>query len=206
MAQKITEQEYQNAIIDLSAAKHVDLDRLINETSPVSKWSLTFGALFSSGRLAAELQGIEGLLNLLVNQEGLKTEHLKMDDYGRWHFSNDQLARLRTLYRAQRLQSILDTIRKDQQIIDAYAKQATIHPLKKPEYRPLKNPPVVRTGDLMSKLKDSMRSQDKKLERIAAKAALKESKEKNREMLRRVSARSQRSSLQNHDQPSQPNW
>ena len=139
MTQQITEQEYQNAIIDLSAAKHVDLDRLINETSPVSKWSLTFGSLFSSSRLAAELQGIEGLLNLLVNQEGLKTEHLKMDDYGRWHFSNDQLARLRTLYRAKRLQSILDRIRKDQQILDAYAKQATIHQLKKQESRPVTN-------------------------------------------------------------------
>lgn len=206
MADLITEQEYQNAIIDLSAAKHVSLDRLIDETTPVSKWSLTFGALFSGSRLSAELQGIEGILNVLINKEGLSAGSLKIDDYGRWHFSEDQLARLRTLYRAQRLQSILDTIRKDQKIIDDYARQATIHPLKH-DYKPLKNPPVVRTEDLMSKMKNSLRSQDKKLERIAAKAALKESKEKNREMLRRVSERSQRAVSHKEDhQTSQPNW
>lgn len=206
MEQRITEQEYQNAIIDLSAAKHVNLDHLIAETSPVSKWSLAFGSLFSSSRLSAEVRGIEGLLNLLVNKEGLPTRDLVMDEYGRWQFTGDQLARLRTLYRSQRLQSILDMIRKDEQIIDDYAKQATIHPIKKRKYEPLKHPPVLRTEDLMSNLKNSMRTQDKKLERIAAKAALKESKEKNREMLRRVSERSERASLHDEENRSQPNW
>lgn len=206
MEQRITEQEYQNAIIDLSAAKHVNLDHLIAETSPVSKWSLAFGSLFSSNRLSSEVRGIEGLLNLLVNKEGLPTRDLVMDEYGRWQFTGDQLARLRTLYRSQRLQSILDTIRKDEQIIDDYAKQATIHPIKTRKYEPLKHPPVLRTEDLMANLKDSMRNQDKKLERIAAKAALKETKEKNREMLRRVSERSERASLHDAEERSQPNW
>ena len=80
MEQRITEQEYQNAIIDLSAAKHVNLDHLIAETTPVSKWSLTFGSLFSSSRLSSEVRGIEGLLNLLVNKEGLPTRGLVMDE------------------------------------------------------------------------------------------------------------------------------
>lgn len=185
---KVSEQEYQQAVATISKIKHTNLDYLVDQTAPVGSIGLFFGSLFSMNRIQGELQGIEGLLSLLVTQEHLPAKRLRPDRYGRWHLSEHDDRALRTLYRQQTLQKMLDDLRQAQQTVQLYAHQETIR--EKNQYQQMqvvKNPLMIRPQDQVKNFKKRMLKQTKKYERIAAKQSMQRQHDAYQDMIRKAS-------------------
>lgn len=185
---KLTEKEYYDAITDLSAIKHLSLSKLIDDAEEVSGFGYTLSKTFGGKKLMAEMQSIESVLSLLVDQYGLSSKGLNRDEYGKWHLSDEQQAKLRTLYRNERLQALVDGIRNDERLVDDYAHQDYIEKKNRPKYVPLDNPPAVRNEDLVKDFKNSVSSKMKKYERAAAKNKLNETRSKYRDMMKKASS------------------
>lgn len=185
---KLTEKEYYDAITDLSAIKHLSLSKLIDDADEVSGFGYTLSKTFGGKKLMTEMQSIESVLSLLVDQYGLSSKGLNRDAYGKWHLSDEQQAKLRTLYRNERLQALVDGIRNDERLVDDYAHQDYIEKKNRPKYVPLDNPPAVRNEDLVKDFKNSVSSKMKKYERAAAKNKLNETRSKYRDMMKKASS------------------
>ena len=178
----ITEEQYQDAISDLSELRNLDFDTYLANYQPISGGSVFSGRHFHKKEYKQEGDRVIALVNRLILQGHVKSSLTNENDLGVLEFTDEQMRQLRAMYRDHILQDFLMRVKKDMALIDEYANQ----PAKFEGKRRALQLPIVRPQDQIKNLRKSLHHQSKKYERQAAVDAMKQQKERYRKMGRRT--------------------
>lgn len=178
---RISSETYQKAISDLSALHNMDFDAYLADYKPISGRELFMGRHFHKHNFQHDGELAVALANRLILQKHVKS-NMADNSLGVLQFSDDQMLKLRAMYRDGILQDMLRRVQDDRKLIDDYSTQ----PARVEGRRRALQLPIVRAQDQMKDLRKGMRGQSKKYERQAALDAVKAQRAKYRQMAQKA--------------------
>lgn len=211
-SEHLTKQQYLDAIADISAAKHVGIDNLLENVKGVRKprgLSKVFRTMFKGDKQAREHEEVANLLSLMTLKYDFKSQRLAQDDLGQWQIADSDWPKLVALYQNGDLQALVQRVKDDEALIEQYAKQDYIPPEYRRRARDLNNAsidysvvdepkkkfkhlPAVRNEDIVKHAKEKLISQTKRYERSIAKQQLTKNRREHQQLMEKLKKQRQR--------------